>query len=118
MDHLPGDSNTGGRRRLSNKEDLEHELFGDPQSVAADAKLRSDKQELYKEESRKKNQLKLERSLLIQTAMRLGVYDTCPSLWVSKKTAAEFDYSDESDYADEYDIDEPYPFESESEDDY
>ncbi|KAI3877196.1 hypothetical protein MKW92_047864, partial [Papaver armeniacum] len=127
MNDLPVDSiprrNSDGRRRLSKsktKKDLEDELFGGPQAQVAAAdeirallwgtNLKSDNPEADKEDIRKKNQLQLESSLHVKTAMRLGVYDTCPSLWVSKTTSASEEY--------EYDIDEPYPYESDSEDDY
>ncbi|KAI3884144.1 hypothetical protein MKX03_012206, partial [Papaver bracteatum] len=123
MNDLPLDSitrrNSGGRRRPSKskiKKDLEDELFGGPQAqVAADDEIRAllcetnlkyDNPEAHKEDLRKKNQLQLESSLLVKTAMRLGVYDTCPSLWLSKTTSASEEY--------ECDIDEPsYPYESE-----
>ncbi|KAI3971738.1 hypothetical protein MKW92_002925, partial [Papaver armeniacum] len=79
-------------------------------------KLESENPELCKEELRKKNQLKLESRLHIETAQRLGVYESCPSLWMSKTT-----YDSDDEYEDGYTYDDPIfdePYVSESDDDY
>ncbi|KAI3881313.1 hypothetical protein MKX03_005160, partial [Papaver bracteatum] len=94
------------------KRNLEDEI----RALLFEGNLESENPELYKEELRKKNQLKLESKLHIETAQRLGVYDTCPSLWVSKTT---YYSDDEYEYGYTYDdpiFDEPYV--SESDDDY